>query len=197
VGSEPIYNEEPFLITTNLEGECKEGYCIPEEDLPNPVSAGVVAVFPGILIHGLGHFYLKDYNTGLILLGFETIGVILGISAFGSCNEWDFYHGGGGANKEGYICGAEVAAGIFFYGSWLYDVIGAPIKASNMRKEYEKKKEKENILKPEIGFMPLRDKVLQSSSGEVPFPPSYYKYYEVQNASADLRGGMILLTWRW
>ncbi len=91
----------------------KEAQFLNEVELANPVSAGVLAVFPGFIIHGLGHFYIGEYSTGGLILGSEVFAFALSL---------------------------VIPEDILFWGGWLYDVIASPIKASKMRKEYEQKK---------------------------------------------------------
>lgn len=142
-------------ITSNINSKESQ---FSDKELPNPVSAGVVAVFPGFIIHGSGHFYLGDYYTGGLLLGSEVGGIILWFAlVFGSnC-----------LASDKVFCAEVIPGNILFWGSWLYDVIVAPIKASKMRKEYEQRK-KDNQIAPELGFLP----------------------------SENFKGGKLALTWR-
>lgn len=39
----------------------------------SPGTAALVAIFPGILFHGIGHFYARDSRTGFLLLGIDMV----------------------------------------------------------------------------------------------------------------------------
>jgi len=43
----------------------------------DPILATVIAIGPGFLAHGFGHFYSEDYRMGLLLFGTEIISLIL------------------------------------------------------------------------------------------------------------------------
>ncbi len=81
---------------------------------------GVIALAPGFLVHGLGHFYVGDRAGGLKLLGAELAGVamIVGSSLLTS------------ATREAGTYGAPAellrhAGIVLFVGSWAADVVGA------------------------------------------------------------------------
>lgn len=95
--------------------------------LKNPNTALLIAVVPGFVFHGSGHFYARKSLTGLALFATESVGLILwlrGINPFG---------GSGGSHdteQVEYITGMAL-----FFGSWAYDLIGAPLAVN---KENEK-----------------------------------------------------------
>ncbi len=131
--------------TLNSDSEVFEVKIEDKKEPPNPTITLGISIFPGILIHGSGHFYICEPLTGFILLGIEVVGIPLSLLAAVSCD---------GTQESECIFGT---LGVFMlWGSWLYDVIAAPIKASKMRKEYELKK-KEKQLAPGLGFLPAKD----------------------------------------
>lgn len=94
----------------------------------NPKTCFMIAFFPGFFIHGLGHYYIGKYKTGTILLGTEVlsissflIGAFMGVTQMDSHNKSDTPDVLGG-----------IGLGLFF-GSWMYDWIGAPKKAKRMQ----------------------------------------------------------------
>lgn len=114
----------------------------------------LLSFFPGFFVHGLGHYCIGDNMTGTILLSTEIVGGITSLYSYiailacglSECSEGEF-----NASYTFFFLGMGM-----FWGSWLYDVIVAPIKASKMRKEYEQRK-KDNQIAPEIGFLPTEN----------------------------------------
>ncbi len=87
--------------------------------LKSPETALLIAVVPGFVFHGSGHFYARKSLTGLALFATEYIGFILYLR--GS----NFMGGSGGDHDTEQ---AEYISGIaLFFGSWAYDLIGAPL----------------------------------------------------------------------
>lgn len=97
-----------------------------------PVSRGAAAAMaagPGFLVHGLGHFYAGDPDTGRSLLLIE--GASIGLAgaaaaafAFGSDETIAIDGEDPTATIIGCLLAGAAAAG--FLGSWIYDVYGAP-----------------------------------------------------------------------
>lgn len=93
--------------------------------LKNPNTALLIAVVPGFVFHGSGHFYARKSLVGVALFATELVGLRLGLRGTNP-------FGGSESNTEG----TEVIAGmILFFGSWAYDLIGAPLAVN---KENEK-----------------------------------------------------------
>jgi hypothetical protein len=91
-------------------------------------SAGValaLAIMPGVLIHGLGHAYLGDRKTFGRLFMPELICIPVVVMT---------EHAKSGHETSP----VSVLAGVVFAGTWLYDVIGAPIKAHKLNAKNEK-----------------------------------------------------------
>lgn len=101
----------------------------------NSYKAFALSIVPGILLHGFGHIYAEKTKTFKILLALEGLSLLIipaGMSLQGITS-----------SDPG---GREFAVGltyILFFGTWIYDVIGAPIQCTkyNSRKieEYKNK----------------------------------------------------------
>jgi hypothetical protein len=95
--------------------------------LKDPKMAVFYAIIPGIAFHGSGHFYAGKPKTGLILLGTEAVGFVFfmrGVAAGFRENGAD----GGGS--------FQVITGFtLFLGSWIYDMIGAPLAVQKQNQE--------------------------------------------------------------
>lgn len=91
-------------------------------------SAGValaLAIMPGVLIHGLGHAYLGDRTTSGNLFMAELISIPLVVM--------------GEHAKSGHETSTLSAfGGTVFAITWLYDIIGAPVKAQKLNAKNEK-----------------------------------------------------------
>jgi hypothetical protein len=91
--------------------------------LKNPNTALLIAVIPGFVFHGSGHFYARKSLTGLALLATESVGLMVwrrGGNFLGSSG------GGTDAEQVQFIIGMAL-----FFGSWAYDLIGAPLAVNN------------------------------------------------------------------
>ena len=113
--------------------------------------ATLLAVFPGLFIHGLGHFYAGDYLTGSILLGLEffiVTGAFTNIIYSTDRNEED--HG-----KFNPQVAALVASAIIFVGSWIYDFAHAD---AAVRKH-------NNKIRAQIGFSSDRENDVKVTLG--------------------------------
>lgn len=91
--------------------------------LKNPNTALLIAVFPGFVFHGSGHFYARKSLTGLALFATESFGLILwlrGLNPFGESSNYS------AADQAEFITGMAL-----FFGSWAYDLIGAPLAVNN------------------------------------------------------------------
>ncbi len=95
--------------------------------LRTPNTALLIAVVPGFVAHGSGHFYARKPLTGLALLTAEAAGLILWLRG---SNFMGGSSGGPDTEQAEFITGMAL-----FFGSWAYDLIGAPLAVS---KENEK-----------------------------------------------------------
>lgn len=109
--------------------------------LKNPDIALLIAILPGSVVHGAGHFYAGKPLTGVALLGLEIIGT--GLVFFGAVEGLgEAMEGGSKGNPEGTIL---IGFSLFLF-SWIYDIIGAPLTIA---------KENERILQKQAGRLGL------------------------------------------
>jgi hypothetical protein len=98
--------------------------------LKSPWIALGMALVPGAIIHGAGHFYAGKITTGFLLLGTEVAGTglvfLAGLSGFAEAE-------GGESSIDPELWG--FAGLLLFVGSWVYDVVGSPIA---VKKENQK-----------------------------------------------------------
>lgn len=87
--------------------------------LKSPGAALFLALVPGSLVHGVGHFYAGHRRTGTILVIAEGLSIAMASAAFVMA------FGDSESQEASIIFGY---GGIFgFTGSWAYDVIAAPL----------------------------------------------------------------------
>ncbi|MHA1774626.1 MAG: hypothetical protein ACTSXO_10975 [Candidatus Heimdallarchaeota archaeon] len=95
--------------------------------LKDPNYAIFVALVPGAVVHGAGHFYAGKVGRGLILFGCELVGAGL------------FYLGGVTGIETGELSSGgtvAVATGVtLFFGSWAYDLVFAPLAIKKHNEE--------------------------------------------------------------
>jgi TM2 domain-containing membrane protein YozV len=97
--------------------------------LKNPWLAFGIALVPGAIIHGAGHFYAGRIGTGFVLLGSELIGTgLIGVGLISGIETIT------GEPREGWVIELEVGL-ILFVGSWIYDIIGSPIVVVRTNKD--------------------------------------------------------------
>ncbi len=90
------------------------------------------AIFPGLVLHGAGHFYAKDQNTGLSLMSAEIVSLIimgLSVQQFFAPAEPGYDYG---VTKAVFISGVTI-----FSLSWLWDIIFAPQAVEKYNSEHE------------------------------------------------------------
>jgi len=122
-----------FRTSLNFENDKTENKQTSEPYFPckDPVVATTLAIFPGFIIHGLGHYYVGENNTGARLLSFELASVIVYFVANG--RQLD------GANIDERERTSKTLVNlsiVTFAVVWLYDIIGSPIKAVEANREY-------------------------------------------------------------
>jgi hypothetical protein len=105
--------------------------------LKSPNLALTYAVIPGVIVHGAGHFYAGKKKTGAVLLVTGVAGAALAtVSGFGQ--GLSHMDGGNSAPDFGYFL---MAAGFgLFLGSWVYDMVGAPLAVQKYNKALLDKK---------------------------------------------------------
>lgn len=79
------------------------------------------AIFPGLLIHGSGHFYAKDVNTGYTLLSMEIVSLVLMTISFSEIISPVEKDQSFNVSKIIFFSGITI-----FGGTWLYDLIFSP-----------------------------------------------------------------------
>lgn len=96
--------------------------------LKSPTTALVIALVPGAVVHGAGHFYAGKTKTAVGLFGAEILGAgLTGLGLLGSLRGDTGGEGGEGGE-------VVIALGLgFFFGSWIYDIVESPsvIKRQN------------------------------------------------------------------
>jgi hypothetical protein len=104
--------------------------------LRDPRMAALYAIMPGMLVHGSGHFYAGEKTTGWVLVAGEilslamltySIGVGIGKSTDGATS-----------NGSSEVVGVVGVA--LFMGTWIYDVIGAPLAVEKQNRKLHEKK---------------------------------------------------------
>lgn len=104
-----------------------------------PSRAFLLAFFPGILIHGYGHFYAKDKLTGTALLTGEILSLAaIGVGAAMDSSPSSFSGGIFGNDTQTARAGRDmvVAGAILFAVTWIADMVHAPTAAHAYNKEY-------------------------------------------------------------
>ena len=99
--------------------------------LKDPNMALLYAVIPGVVIHGSGHFYAGKTKTGVVLLGSELVGGT--IFYIGGLDKAFSQSKGGKLGIYGDIFIAF--GGVLFVGSWIYDLVGAPLAVQRENRE--------------------------------------------------------------
>lgn len=91
----------------------------PEDSHPGSLTAGFLAIGPGAVFHGLGHFHLGQEERGLALLATEVTGLGLVIMS-------DFLDRNDALqDKTVYLQDVMAQSGwALFFGSWFADIIG-------------------------------------------------------------------------
>lgn len=95
--------------------------------LKSPTTALVIALVPGSVVHGAGHFYAGKTGTAFGLFGAEIIGAgLIYAGVLGS-----IFEGMEGSEKRGGEDAALIIGLGLFAGSWVYDVIASPLVVKN------------------------------------------------------------------
>lgn len=114
LGNDPLFANQ-YLVESSISkaqnDSLKEMAAIKNEVKKkrcNVTTTILIAAIPGYAIHGLGHLYVKRYKAALVLLAIEGLAVL-------------YAYGGQ----------TDIALPLAF-GSWIYDLIAAPIICSRM-----------------------------------------------------------------
>jgi hypothetical protein len=108
----------------------------------DPNKAFLLALFPGILIHGYGHFYADDNLTGNVLLTGEVVSVAsVGFGALILSDTNTFSGGILGSTSNANSIGTNLIWGgvIAFTALWIVDMAHAPIAAQDYDDEHDLK----------------------------------------------------------
>jgi hypothetical protein len=105
----------------------------------DPNKAFLLAFFPGLLIHGYGHFYADDNLMGNVLLTGEVISVLsVGLGALIKSDTATFSGGLLGDSNNANNVGSNLIWGgvIAFVGLWIVDMAHAPTAAKDYNDEH-------------------------------------------------------------
>lgn len=136
-GAETYVSEDSLIVSTEADSftllfaqqmpDSTTGDRADSTRLRDPNNAIFVALVPGAVVHGAGHFYAGKPGTGLVLFGSEVTGI--GLCYLGAMTAM-----GSGEYSTGGV--VALTAGLaLFIGSWAYDVAFAPL---SIKKENEK-----------------------------------------------------------
>lgn len=105
----------------------------------DPNKAFLLAFFPGLLIHGYGHFYADDQMMGNVLLTGEVVSVLsFGLGALMKSDTNTFSGGILGTPSNAANIGNNLMWGgvIAFAGLWIVDMAHAPTSAKDFNDEH-------------------------------------------------------------
>jgi hypothetical protein len=110
---------ESLLITESSSSDsCGMSQLSVQSNKKSPTVALLLALVPGSLVHGAGHFYAGKVKTGFILLGTEIVGMSL--LAGGALSGLP----GNVKEDRGEMMGFIGFS--LFIGSWVYDIVESP-----------------------------------------------------------------------
>jgi len=105
----------------------------------DPNKAFLLAFFPGLLIHGYGHFYADDQMMGNVLLTGEVVSVVsFGLGALIKSDTSTFSGGLLGTPSDSANIGNNLMWGgvIAFTALWIVDMAHAPTSAKDFNDEH-------------------------------------------------------------
>jgi multisubunit Na+/H+ antiporter MnhB subunit len=114
------HREDSIIVSREASGKLKD-----------PGKALIYALLPGLVVHGAGHFYAGDRTAGWALVGGEVFGLCLIAYALGVRS--DHEPPASDMNDQAGTIGVFGTA--FFVGTWIYDVIGAPLAVQRENRE--------------------------------------------------------------
>ena len=112
--------EDSIMVSREVYGRTKD-----------PGKALFYALVPGLVVHGAGHFYAGDKTAGWVLVGGEVLSLCL--IAYASRVRSDYKPLASDLDDETETIG-YFGLGLFV-GTWIYDVIGAPIAVQRENRE--------------------------------------------------------------
>jgi hypothetical protein len=104
--------------------------------LKDPKMAVFYAIIPGLVVHGAGHFYAGEKTTGWILVAGET----LSLAMLTYCIGVGIGQSTDGATSNGSSELVGIVGATLFMGTWIYDIIGAPLSVIKENREPSKHK---------------------------------------------------------
>ncbi|MFP4465989.1 MAG: hypothetical protein ACLFP1_02955 [Candidatus Goldiibacteriota bacterium] len=125
------WQEVRYIKHTTTETDWRESMYINDDDIEvktlvvpmDKNTAFQKALFPGVVVHGAGHFYAKDKNRGMSIVSAQILSlVMMGISINGVLAPRDV-SGVETDNVSNVVFYTGLAV---FLGSWIYDMIFAP-----------------------------------------------------------------------
>ncbi|MDH4222975.1 MAG: hypothetical protein OEV55_05475 [candidate division Zixibacteria bacterium] len=96
-------------------------------NLKSPTTAFVIALVPGSVVHGAGHFYAGKPGRGMFLFGMELLGA--GLLYWGALSSSLGEQSENDSSNDGKL--HEFFGVTLFVGSWVADMIGAPKVVKN------------------------------------------------------------------
>ena len=97
----------------------------------SPYATFAIALVPGAVVHGAGHFYIGDTETAWTLFKIESASFLLfGIGLFTHLSSG----GHSSSTQASIIWGSYFGSIALWVGTWVYDVIGATYKSSKCQK---------------------------------------------------------------
>lgn len=110
------------------------------DDHKSPALGVVLAIFPGIFVHGLGHYYagdddefkelLEEEGYGVLFLGIGAVLAFFGLSGLEKGRDKDGAEGAFFTVTGGFstvAAGLSGVIGLFlFFDSWIRDIVGTP-----------------------------------------------------------------------
>jgi len=114
------HHEDSITVSREVYGRAKD-----------PGKALFYALVPGLVVHGVGHFYAGDKTAGWVLVGGEVLGLCLIAYAAGARS--DYKPLSSDLDDEAETIG-YFGLGLFV-GTWIYDVIGAPLAVQRENRE--------------------------------------------------------------
>ena len=114
------HHEDSIIVSREVYGMRKD-----------PGKALFYALVPGLVVHGVGHFYAGDKTAGWVLVGGEVLGLCLIAYAAGARS--DYKPLASDLDDEAETIGV-FGVGLFV-GTWIYDVIGAPLAVQRENRE--------------------------------------------------------------
>ena len=130
---QPVYST--FLLAESTEDSVKTE-SLDSTKLRYPKMAVFYAIVPGIVVHGSGHFYAGEKTAGWVLVGGEIVGI--GMVTYSIMSGFGEAAGGADPDMDDEIAGFVGLT--LFVGTWIYDVIGAPLALEKQNRELRGKK---------------------------------------------------------